>query len=295
MKQTMAASNRNLGIASAVGVLFIWSGFIVFSRAGVKTSLTAADMTALRFIVAGAATLPFVVRWWPRELPIGVQVLMAICGPGALYSMLMFLGLAETSAAYGGVFTNGSLPIFTVLLVAVFMGTFPNGYQVLGLVVIIAGAVLLGVSGMHGNGNHVVLGIGLYLAASAVLSVYVFGLRYWRITPKQALALVNVPNAIIFVPVWLIAMPSGIADAETSTVVFQGLFQGLGPGFIAVILFTLAAAHIGPTATAGFSAAVPASTSLLAIPVLGELPSPLEWIGIGTVTLGLLLLVRDRN
>ena len=59
----------------------------------------------------------------------------------------------------------------------------------------------------------------------------------------------------------------------------------------AVILFAVAAAHLGPTPTAGFSASVPATAALLAIPVLGELPGPLEWVGIGTVSAGLALLM----
>lgn len=61
-----------------------------------------------------------------------------------------------------------------------------------------------------------------------------------------------------------------------------------------MVCFALAAQHLGPTHTAGFSAAVPATAALLAIPVLSEIPGPLEWAGIALVTLGLLMLVRAR-
>ncbi len=104
----------------------------------------------------------------------------------------------------------------------------------------------------------------------------------------------NVPNAIVFLPIWYFLLPSGVADTEFTTIVFQALFQGIGPGFLAVILFALAAFHLGPTPTAGFSAVVPATAALLAIPVLGEVPSALEWVGIATVTLGLGLMMRSR-
>ena len=76
--------NRKLGVISAIAVIFIWSGFVVFSRAGVQSNLTAFDITALRFIVAGALTLPFALRWWPRDLPWVGVITMALCGPGAL-------------------------------------------------------------------------------------------------------------------------------------------------------------------------------------------------------------------
>lgn len=293
--QSAVVQNRNLGIASAVGVLFIWSGFIVFSRAGVTTSLTPADITGLRFLVAGSITLPFAFKWWPRNLPIHAIVLMSLCGPGAIYSMLMYAGLGEASAAYAGVFANGALPVFTAALVAVFAASLPDRLQVIGIAVIVAGAALLGSAGLLQGGKNVAVGIGLFLSASAVLSIYIFGVRHWQITPRQALVLVNVPNALLFVPIWLLFLPSGLADAGLSNIVFQAAYQGLGPGFVAVILFALAATHLGPTATAGFSAAVPASAAVLAIPVLGETPGLQEWIGIGIVTIGLSLLIVKRS
>ena len=75
-----------------------------------------------------------------------------------------------------------------------------------------------------------------------------------------------------------------IAETPLSSTLFQALFQGLGPGFLAVIFFALSTTHLGPTATAGFSAVVPATAALLAIPVLYEIPTTLEWAGIVTVT-----------
>ncbi|MET1415802.1 DMT family transporter [Roseibium sp. HPY-6] len=293
--QSSFVPNRNLGIASAIGVLFIWSGFIVFSRAGVTTSLTPSDMTGLRFLVAGSITLPFLFKWWPRHLPWHAVCLMSFCGPGAFYSMLMYWGLNEASAAYAGVFANGALPIFTVILVGVFAATLPDRRQIIGITVIVAGAVLLGSAGFLTSGKNVAVGIGLFLSASAVLSVYIFGVRQWQVTPRQALVLVNVPNALLFVPIWLFLLPSGLEDTSMAMIAFQAAYQGLGPGFVAVILFALAATHLGPTATAGFSAAVPASAAVLAIPVLGEIPDIREWIGIVIVTVGLSLLVMKRS
>ncbi|MGB0848895.1 MAG: hypothetical protein ACPGSM_19330, partial [Thiolinea sp.] len=87
-------------------------------------------------------------------------------------------------------------------------------------------------------------------------------------------------------------LPSGLAEAEMSTIIFQALFQVLGPGFLAVILFALAAMHLGPTLTAGFSAVVPAMAALLAIPVLGEVPGMVQWLGILLVSIGLGVMVK---
>ncbi len=286
--------NYTLGVFSAVAVLLIWSAFFVVSRAGVQTALTPADIAALRFAVAGVICLPFVWAWWPRHIPIWAAAMLSMTGPGIIYTICMYFGLREASVAYGGVFANGALPIFTGALVAFVTHQLPGRMQVAALSLIVIGAVLVGVTGFGSSEGNVGLGIALFLFSGAIQSVYIFSLRHWQVQPRQALMLVNIPNALIFLPIWAVFLPSGMADTAWSTILAQALFQGLGPGFLAVILFSLAANHLGPNGTAGFSAAVPATAAVLAIPVLGEIPMAMEWVGIALVSLGLMLLVRAR-
>jgi drug/metabolite transporter (DMT)-like permease len=289
------SNERILGLLSAAGVFCIWSGFLVFSRAGVQTGLTPFDLTALRFMVAGALVLPFAIAWWPRYLPLHATLSMAICGPGALYSILMYFGLKHSSAAYGGVFANGTLPIFTILLGFSFASSAPSRRQLTAVAVLLVGAVLIAVPGLRSGGNDVLFAIAFFLAASAVLSVYLLGVRHWGVGPREALALVSLPNAALFLPIWYFFLPSTIHGAPWSAVLFQAAFQGLGPGFLAVILFSISARILGPTPSAGLAAAVPASATLLAIPVLGESPTAIEWTGIATVTAGLVLLLGGQH
>ena len=58
-----------------------------------------------------------------------------------------------------------------------------------------------------------------------------------------------------------------------------------------MIVFTLAALHLGSTATAGISAAVPAGAALLAIPALGEVPTAFQWAGVAVGTVGLAIVL----
>lgn len=286
--------NRKLGIISAVLVIFIWSGFVVFSRSGVQSNLTAFDLAALRFVVAGALTVPFAVAWWPKHLPLRGVLAVTFFGPGTFYALLMYFGMTEASAAYAAVFANGSLPFFSIVLVFLLTSSLPTKAQVVGLGCIMLGAVTVGASGITGQEASPLRGIVMFLTASAFLSIYIFALSHWKIQPKQALAVVNIPNALIFLPIWYFALPSTLGDAQLSQILFQAAFQGLGPGFLAVILFSLASIHFGPTLTSGFSAAVPATAALLAIPVLGEVPSVASWIGIGGVCLGLAIVALRR-
>ncbi|MGB0926071.1 MAG: DMT family transporter [Pikeienuella sp.] len=292
----MQQQNVTLGLISAVGVIFVWSGFVVFSRMGLTSALTPYDVAALRFAVAGLATLPFAWAWWPRHLPLRVQALIALTGPGIIYGMMMYLGLARAPAAYGGVFANGSLPIFTMLLGVFIAGEKPGPRRVIAVGVIVAGAVMLGWRGMTAGQGDVIIPIALFLGASMTLSIYIFSVRRWNLTPTQALAVVNIPNTLVFLPLWYFALPSNMVAAEMSDMIFQALFQGLGPGFLAVILIALTSIHLGPTPAAGFAAVVPAVAAVAAIPLLGEVPTPLEWGGVITVSVGLgLLLIRQAQ
>ena len=290
----MPDRSLSTGLLAAAGVLVIWSGFIVFSRAGVLAGLTPYDITAMRFLVAGLLTLPFTLSWWPRHLPVGAQVLLALAGPGAIYSVMMFTGLQRSSAAYGGVFSNGALPLFTMLLAFAVAGTRPGRGEWMGSLIIVTGGILVAWRGLGVGGTDVFTGIALFLGAAVIISIYIYGIRHWNVTPRQALAIVNIPNMVIFLPVWVLFLPSTMAETSWEVVVAQTLFQGLGPGFLAIVIFAMMAYHLGPTPTAAVSAAVPASATLLAIPVLGEIPTQLEWIGIVVVTAGLMVLTLRR-
>lgn len=294
---TLAAKSneRILGLLSAAGVFCIWSGFLVFSRAGVQSGLTPFDLTALRFLVASALVVPFAMAWWPRHLPLHAMLSMSLFGPGALYTVLMYFGLKDSSAAYGGVFANGSLPIFTILLGLFFARQVPSRRQLIAVLILVVGAVLIGVPGLRTGGHSVVSAIAFFLAASAVLSIYFLGVKHWHVEPRQALVLVSLPNAVVFLPMWFFVLPSTIQNAPWSTILLQAAFQGLGPGFLAVILTSLSARILGPTPSAGLAAAVPASATVLAIPVLGEIPTRVEWIGIAIVTAGLVLLLSAQS
>ena len=290
----MPQQNLTTGLLSGVVILLVWSGFIVFSRAGILAGLTPFDIAGLRFIVAGIIILPFAIKWWPRHLPVRIQILMSAVGPGMLNSLLMFIGLSNASAAYAGVFANGALPLFTMLISLVVLGERPKAIQIGGAMVIILGGTLVAWRGLDAGGQNLALGIALFLGAAGLIATYIWLLKFYSVTPRQALAIVNIPNTVIYLPIWLLFLPTNVTGVPFETVALQAAFQGIGPGFLAVMVFAVMAHHLGATATAGVSASVPAVAALLAVPVLGEMPTPIEWAGIAIVTAGLVLMLRAR-
>jgi len=283
-----------LGYGSALGVVAIWSGFIVVSRLGVTSGLTAYDITALRFLVGGAITIPFVIWHWPRHVNFNKVLFIAVFGPGVVYSLIMYLGLELSPAAYAGVFANGTMPIFTALIAFFFLGERLSKLSLVAIAVIFVGGWIVAIKSLSSDVPHSIDGVIFFIAGSVLVSVYVIAVRHWKLTPRQTLAIINLPNAIIFIPVWYFFLPSTLGTADFSDIVFQALFQGLGPSFFAIFLMTHAVHTLGPTLTTGFAASVPTVAALMAIPVLGETLSLVEWGGILTVTAGLSLLLWKR-
>jgi drug/metabolite transporter (DMT)-like permease len=282
------------GYLSGLGTICIWSGFIVFSRMGMVGNLNAYDITALRFMVSFLITVPFVYLYWPQHLAFYKCLILSACGPGAIYSMLMFTGLETSPAAYAGVFANGTIPIFTAFIALFMMGTKLGSRGLLAITVIFGGGFAVGYNGLLGGGSEALRGIVFFLSASCLLAMYFVCLQYWKLTPRQAMIVVNVPTALVYLPVWYFLLPSTMDTASVQEILFHGLFQGIGPGVVAVLLMAYSVQKLGPTINAGFAASVPTVAAIVAVPVLGEHLAGIQWMGMLAVTVGLLLLLWRR-
>ncbi len=104
----MSAQTSESSVAGAAyGVLaaLIWAGFPAITKLSMAShTLTAWDVTALRFATAGLLTLPLFVRHGLRPLHLSGALLLAV-GAGAPYVLLTAGGLAFAPAAHMGVIT----------------------------------------------------------------------------------------------------------------------------------------------------------------------------------------------
>lgn len=277
------------GWSAAFGVLFVWSGWVVVSRLGVINNLTVYDMAALRFAVASLAVAPLAWRFWPRDLA-WWKILALGCGPGVPYVLFAFSGMQFAPASHAGILMNGTLPIFAAVLAWIWLGERASAWQAAGMAVILSGCVLIGWDReTAGAGPTAWIGHLLFLGASATLGAYMVATRAWGITAMQALVAVPIANIAWYGPIYLLFLPKAIDRAGWDEIVLQGLYQGLGPSLLGVVLFTVALRSIGSTRSAAVMAGVPGVAALLAIPVLSEWPSAQAWGGLALATAGILL------
>jgi len=276
-----------VGLACAFSVLFIWAGFIVVSRFSAKGLLTPWDMAALRYGGAFLAALPIAARHgWPR-LP--VRHAAGIVATAALgFPLLAFSGFQFAPASHGGVMLPGMLPLQVAVLLWLVLGESWTRARVAALVLVIGGVALLArdTFGAHPGAWR---GDLLLFSGSFCWAVYTLLVRRWRIPALTATLAIALYAAPVYVPIWLVMLPSGIGAAPRGEMLFQLVYQGALAVVLAGFLFTRALVVLGPTVLTAITAVVPALSALAAWPLLGEPLGAEGLAGVGLVTAAMLL------
>ena len=276
-----------IGLTCAFSVLFIWAGFILVSRFSAKGLLTSWDMAALRYGGAFLAALPIAARHgWPR-LP--VRQMAGIVATAALgFPLLAFAGFQFAPASHGGVMLPGMLPLQTALLLWLVLGQRWTRDRAASLALVVAGVVLLA-RDTFGADPGAWRGDLLLFGGSLSWAVYTLLVRRWRIPALTATLAIALYAAPVYLPVWLLLLPSRVHAAPVGEVLFQLVYQGGLAVVLAGFLFTRALMALGPMALTAITAVVPAVVALAAWPLLGEALGAQGLVGVGLVTAAMLL------
>jgi drug/metabolite transporter (DMT)-like permease len=108
-------------------------------------------------------------------------------------------------------------------------------------------------------------------------------------TALHAAAVVSVVSALWYLPLYAIALPHRIAEAPLSAIVIQTIYQGIFVSIISLFAYARAVSILGASLGASFASLVPVLAMLAAIPLLGEIPKPIDYFGIAAVTTGVFL------
>jgi drug/metabolite transporter (DMT)-like permease len=277
-----------LGLAAGVGVLVMFSGMLVVSRFGATSSLTVFDMTGLRFGVAALFTAPLLF-WLPLPRPAVRQAIVLGACSGCVFTTLLFGGMAFAPVAHGAIVVNGAMPVFAALISWIVFGEGLGRWRIAGIVLIVVGVAATGWDALAFGVPGQWRGHLLFLGAAAANATFLTAVRGWRIGPFESLITVNGMNLVFYIPVWLLFLPTNIWDAPWQEIALQAVYQGIVAALIASILIAYAARTLGGTRQAAVMSGAPALSLLMAIPLLGEVPSPISIAGVVIVTTGILI------
>jgi drug/metabolite transporter (DMT)-like permease len=271
----------------------IWASYSVLARLGVKAGLSPADMSLLRFAPGALLTLPLMWRWGWRDLA-GIGwgrglLLTLLAGPG--FSLLFMTGFSLAPLAHGAVIAPSGQMLAGLGLSAWLARQPLSRESLFGAASVLLGLVFMGGDSLlHGEGRATLLGDLLFAVAGFCWGLFGTLSRRWQVDPLRVTVVVVVLSFLIFTPPYLVLADLGrLANAGVGMLTVQLLAQGLGAGLVAVLAYSRAAALLGSGRAAFFGAMVPGAASLLAIPVLGEVPTLLQVLGIVSVVCGLLI------
>ena len=295
---TARSPNYMIGIFCGLAVPFIWGAWIVTSRFGVTQSMTAYDITALRVGIGSLIVLPIMLKYGFSGLSLYRGFIISI-GAGAPFALASFTGMAIAPVAHAGIFTNGSLPIFTAIFGLFLLKEKPSHKRVFAIAALVIGCILIASESIaQANVASIWFGDLLLLLAGAIFALYLTTLRKWQPEIKQTIVVVPVISAAIYLPIWVVFLPSDLLFKNNfppwPEIALQAGFQGAIASVLVVILLTKATKSVGPTTIAVFLSASPALAVIFAMFILNEIPTKLEWIGLIITTLGMLLAI-DRK
>ena len=280
-------------LAVGASVSFAWS------RVGILGGMLAADLTLLRFVVAAILLLPVLLRFgvlslagigWRRGL-----ALLATGGP--LFILPQAAGYNYAPLAHGGVIGPAVVTIFSTIMAAAVLHERLSRAHIIGAGLVIAGIVLISWHGLYSMpSSRTWIGDLLFVGSSLLWASFGMLLRLWRLDALRAIAVVSVLSALAMIPGYLlfVGVPH-FCSLPIQSLVVQGSLQGGLQGVIGIVGYSHAIRVLGVSRAVLFPASIPAVSILIGIPILGEIPSQEQIIGVGFVTVGLLYAVGMFN
>jgi drug/metabolite transporter (DMT)-like permease len=265
----------------------IWAGWIVVARLGLRTGLTPWDIAALRFGVGGLLLLPYLLQKGLAIERLGwVGLAAVVLGCGAPMVLFVNAGLLFAPAAHAGGLFSGMVPLMVALLAAPILHEAFTSAKSVGITLILAGVIGIvwsadGTIGTRQNIGHV-----LFIGGAFSWACYTVAMRRARLDGLHAAAIAAVGNLVLYLPVYALVAGASIFQAPLTDIALQAFVQGFLTAVISLLLYGRAVGILGASGGAAFPALCPAMTAVLAIPILGEWPTVIDWIAIILISAG---------
>lgn len=286
----------HIGIAFGMLAAVIWGGFLVVSRHGVVLGLEAVDIAFLRYVSAALVMLPILLRQPGRgelvQLGWFKPVMLAMLA-GPLFLIVGASGFYFAPAAHAAVIQPGGMTVTSVCFAAILFGERLTPAKLAGLALLVIGLATIAGPGLFSGQSEAWKGDILFATAGTMFAGFTILVRRWRISAWTSTAIVAVLSGFLFGPLYLLIWgPGRLLETPLTAIIEQIVVQGILSAVVALFAFARAVHHLGPGRASFFPAMAPSMAILIAIPVLGELPSALQWAGLGFATLGLVIALR---
>jgi drug/metabolite transporter (DMT)-like permease len=281
----------------------LWAGNAIAGRLLVG-SVSPITLSTARWGLAALLLLPFGWRVFKPGSALWQNkqrfLVLGLFGVGS-YNVLLYLAL-QSSSAINVTLIGASMPIWMLLIGAVFYQTKPNLLQLLGAIVSLFGVAIVLTRGDLGTliSMQMVIGDLLIMMATILWAFYSWMLsrpgssseREW---PWADFLLAQVVIGLVwtgFFDGFEIATGHAYLDLNAWTASLI-LFVAVGPSLIAYRCWGLGVSGAGPTVAAFFANFIPLFTAILSAAMLGEPPQLFHGVAFALIVAGIWISSRQ--
>jgi drug/metabolite transporter (DMT)-like permease len=275
----------------------LWAGKAIAGRALVG-SVSPITLTAVRWGAAALILLPFGWRIFKPGSPLWKNktrfLILGLFGVGS-YNVLLYSAL-QTTSAINVTLIGASMPIWMLLIGAVFYQVKPRVVQMIGAVV-----SLLGVSVVLTRGElstllsmQMVMGDLLIMLATFLWATYSWMLSRPGSSSEREWPWAGFLSAQIVIGLMWTGIFEGFEIASGHAYLDLNLWTGslilfiaIGPSLIAYRCWGQGVNRAGPTVAAFFANFIPLFTALFSAAILGEPPSLFHGVAFALIVAGI--------
>ena len=268
--------NRLLGYLYALGATVVWSGNFIVAR-GLHESMPPVSLAFWRWVVAVIVFLPFALKaliaeWHILRRHLPYLAITSLLGITTFNTLIYFAGHSTTAINLSLI--SITFPVIIVILVRIVYQEPITAGKAAGILLVVAGVVLLVSGGRPAMLLHLTFAVGdvWMLIAAIVFAVYSILLKR---KPKslsiRAFQLsCFILGTVFLLPffLWEVATVSSFqVDVNIVTAI---LYLGIGAAVVSFVLWNKAILIIGPSKAGMVYYTLPLFSALLAYFLLGE-------------------------
>jgi drug/metabolite transporter (DMT)-like permease len=277
----------------------LWAGNAIAGRLLVG-SVSPISLSAVRWTLAALMLLPFGWRIFKRDSALWQYktrfMMLGLFGVGS-YNVLLYLAL-QTSTPINVTLIGASMPIWMLLIGAIFYKVRPRLLQIIGAVISLFGVTVVLSRGEPSTllSLQLVLGDLLIMLATILWATYSWMISRPGKSTERQWPWADFLMAQVFAGLLWTAFFEGFEIAASHAFVELNLFTislilfvAIGPSLIAYRCWGLGVNGAGPTIAAFFANLIPLFTALLSAAMLGEPPRLYHGMAFALIVTGILI------
>jgi drug/metabolite transporter (DMT)-like permease len=282
-------NSRALGYVAIISAVTIWGAWVALTRYAVTGPLTPAAVTLLRVGIPTILLVPVLFRIgvWPRGKTI--PFLFCILGAGVPFLLIIGNGMRYAPTADVGPLVPGTMPLIVAVLSVILFKEKLGWARALGFALCMAGVLTVAGRSILTSSGDTSFGHLLLITAAFCWAGYTVAFRRVGVSAIEMAALVSFWSTLVILPFGIPPLIDAFNKGAHNDIIVQAIIQGLGSGLVALVLYNIGIARLGASRAAAFVALVPALATLIAVPLLKEIPDLASIIGVVTTGAGVVL------